>query len=99
MKPTEIKPTLSKAQIDDISLAASKMHGHEKRSFMAEMTLKYCDGKIRRAENIFGWGRNAVETGLGEVQTGIICLFSQAACSGRKLWEENEPEAAEVLKQ
>ncbi|KPA18877.1 transposase [Candidatus Magnetomorum sp. HK-1] len=52
-KTTEIVPSLSNAQIDDISLAASKMHGHEKRTFMAEMTLKYCDGKSRRAESIF----------------------------------------------
>jgi len=30
------------------------MHSHEKRSFMAEMTIKYCDGKSRKAESVFG---------------------------------------------
>jgi len=73
------------------------MHSHEKRSFMAEMTIKYCDGKSRKAESVFGWGRNIVETGLGEIRTGIICLGSQPACCGRKLWEEKEPQAAEAL--
>ncbi|KPA15380.1 Rhodopirellula transposase family protein [Candidatus Magnetomorum sp. HK-1] len=73
------------------------MHGYERRSFMAEITIKYFDGKSRRAESIFGWGRQIVETGLGEIRTGIICLGSQSACSGRKFWEEKEPKAAEAL--
>jgi len=30
---SEIEPVLSLTQLDDIRLAASKMHSHEKRSF------------------------------------------------------------------
>jgi hypothetical protein len=85
--------------IEDICTAASKMRGAGKRSFMAEMTLKYCEGSSRKAETVFGWNRNTVETGLGEKRTGIICIGAQPAGSGRLRWEEREPEAAEVLRQ
>lgn len=84
--------------IEDICLAVSKMHGYERRSYMAEMTLKYCDGNSRRAETVFGWNRNAVETGLGEKRTGIVCIGAQSAVSCRTLWEKREPEAAGVLR-
>jgi len=35
---------LSASQIEDIRLAASKMHGADRRAFQAEMSLKYCEG-------------------------------------------------------
>ena len=91
--------SLNPDYIEDIRLAVSKMHGSERRSFMAEMTVKYCKGSIRRAETVFGWSRKAVETGLGEKRTGIICIGAQSAKSGRILWEKREPEAAETLRQ
>ena len=84
--------------IEDICFAVSKMHGYERRSYMAEMTVKYCEGKSRMAETVFGWNRNAVETGLGEKRTGIICIGAQSARSGRTVWEKREPEAAEMLR-
>ena len=80
-------------------MAAKKMKGAEKRAFQAEMVLKYCDGKARRGEEIFGWGRKTIETGLGEKRTGIMCQGRQRACSGRKRWEEKERQAAEVLQE
>ena len=43
--------------IEDIRSAAAKMHGSERRSFMAEMTLKHCGGNQRRAETVFGRSR------------------------------------------
>lgn len=84
--------------IEDICLAVSKMHGYERRSYMAEMTLKYCDGKSRRAETVFGRNRNAVETGPGEKRTGIVRIGAQSDASGRTVWEKREPEAAEMLR-
>ena len=81
----------------DIRLAASKMTGATRRSFEAEMTLKYCGGDARQAESVFGWGRHTVELGLAERRTGILCLGAQSACSGRKRWEDTHPEAAEAL--
>lgn len=89
---------LSEEHIADIRLAASHMTGARRRSFLAEMTLKYCQGSARQAETVFGWSRHTVATGLGEKRTGIVCLGAQSAGSGTLRWEEREPEAAEILR-
>lgn len=93
-----LPPLLTPSQIQDLRLAASKMTGAARRAFQAEMTLKYCHGRTRLAETIFGWSREAVAVGLAEHRTGIRCLGAQSACSGRKRWEEHDPEAAEALR-
>lgn len=85
--------------VDTIRAAAMKMHGAERRAFLAEVTLKYCQGNARKAETVFGWGRSTIETGLSEKRTGIICLGAQSCFSGRKRWEDKFPEAAEALRQ
>lgn len=90
---------LSPSQIEDLRLASSKLLGATRRSFQAEMALKYCGGNARYTETVFGWGRNNVELGLAELRTGITCLGAQAAYSGRRCWEEDFPEAAETLRQ
>ena len=57
--PVSMSPTLQ--QIADLRLAASQMTGATRRAFQAEMTLKYCDGNARRAEDLFGWGRHNLQ--------------------------------------
>jgi hypothetical protein len=93
----ESHEALRPSQIVDLRLAASKMTGATRRAFQAEMALKYCGGNPLLAETIFGWGRHTVEVGLAERRTGITCLGAQAAFSGRKPWEDTQPEAAEAL--
>jgi hypothetical protein len=88
---------LAAGHIEDIKLAASKMARVERRAFQAQMTVKYCAGSPRRAEALFGWSRDAVELGLHEKRTGIICLSAQSAFSGRQLWEDKYPQAAAAL--
>ena len=83
--------------IEDIKLAASKMSRIDRRAFQAEMALKYCAGNARRAEEIFGWSRDAVQLGLHEKRTGVVCLSAQSAFGGDKLWEEKHPEVADAL--
>jgi len=85
--------------MQDLRLAASKMTGAARRALQAEMTLQYCRGSSRLAETLLGWSREAVEVGLAEHRTGLLCLGAQSALSGRKRWEEKEPEAAEALRQ
>lgn len=92
-------PLLSPNQMDDLRLAAAKMRGKERRAFQAEMTEKYCHGSARRAETLLGWSRDAVEVGLAEQRTGMVCLGAQAAWSGRKRWEEKYPAAAAALRE
>jgi Rhodopirellula transposase DDE domain len=88
---------LRPSQVADLRLAASKMTGPTRRACQAEMALKYCGGNPLLAETLFGWGRHTVEVGLAERRTGLLCLGAQAAFSGRKRWEDTQPEAAEAL--
>ncbi|EAM50433.1 transposase unknown protein [Crocosphaera watsonii WH 8501] len=85
--------------VDDLRLAASKMTGAERRSFQAEMCLKYCGGSARQTEIVFGWGRKNVQLGLHEKRTGIVCLGLQSVNSGCKKWEERYPIVAQSLKE
>ena len=85
---------LEEDQIDDLRLAAFKLKGAERRAFMAEMTLKYCGGRARLAETVFGWGRETVEVGLAEKRTGIECVGAQPARCGGKRWEEQYPQTS-----
>lgn len=103
--PREKKPgkggatlPVSPNQREDLRLAAAQMSGAARRAFQAEMTLKYCHGSARLAETLLGWSREAVEVGLAERRTGIVCVGGHAAWSGRKRWEEKYPEAAEALR-
>lgn len=91
--------SLTPSQIEDLRLAASKMNGVERRSFQAEMALKYCQGSTRLAETLFGWGRQNIEIGLAEKRTGITCVGLQSTFSGAKRWEEKQPEVALSLQQ
>lgn len=91
------RPSLTLSHIADLRLAASKLSGPARRSFEAEMTLKYCEGNPLKAEAVCGWGRQTVALGLAERPSGIICLGAQSAVSGRKRWEEQHPRAAHAL--
>ena len=88
---------LSQSQIEDLRLAASTLSGAKRRGFQAEISLKYCEGKARRAERIFGWNRKSVEVGLAEHRTKLVCKGLQSRFSGNKRWEEKNPDAAAVL--
>jgi hypothetical protein len=83
--------------IEDIRLASTKMTGAARRAFQAEMATRYCDGIARRAEDLFGWSRQAVQLGLHEKRCGIVCLGHHEFCCGAKLWEEKHPEVAQAL--
>ncbi|MEO1297004.1 MAG: transposase [Cyanobacteria bacterium J06636_16] len=89
------RPTAS--QIEDLRLAASRLSGPARRAFQAEMALKYCEGNPRRAERLFGWGRQTVALGLAEKHHQIICVGSQSGFAGNKRWEERYPDAAAAL--
>lgn len=95
----KIPELLTKSQIEDLRLAASKMKGVERRSFQASIALKYCQGRARLAETVFGWGRQSIELGLAETTTGISCKGLQSTNSGAKRWEEKEPIVALSLQQ
>jgi hypothetical protein len=97
LKQTTASSLPDAEHIDDIKLAASKMSRTNRRAFQAEMAMKHCAGSARRAEDIFGWSRAAVQLGLHEKRTGVVCLSAQSTFGGDKLWEEKHPEVADVL--
>ena len=75
---------LNRSQIEDLRLAAAKLLRASRRSFPAEMSLKYCQGSARLTETVFGWGRNNVELGLAEKRTGITCKWSASGFWGKQ---------------
>ena len=77
--------------------AASKLTGAKRRAFMAEVTQDYFDGSPRKAETQLGWSRQAIATGLKELETGITCVDNYRG-RGRKKTEEVFPNLSEDIK-
>ncbi len=96
--PRRFSQQVSSQQIADLRLAAAQMTGAKRRAFQAEMTEQYCAGNARQAERMFGWGRETLEVGLAERRTGMTCVGAQSAFSGRKRWEDHQPQAAAALR-
>ena len=82
---------LSEVVRTTIQSAAEKLTGFRRRQFQAEVARQYCRGSARQAERLFGWGREAVATGLHELRTGIRCVDNYSA-RGRHKTEELHPE-------
>src|ERR1700721_892028 len=76
-----------------LQAGASRLRGHQRRLFMAEVTLETCSGSARQAESRFGWGRDTVIKGLHELEQGIRCQENFSA-RGRPRWEEQVPQRA-----
>ena len=76
---------------------ARRLQGHERRLFMAEVTLKLCEGNARKAERRFGWGRETVDKGLHELRQGMRCLENFTAGVARAL-EEKNPQLAQDIR-
>lgn len=76
---------------------ANRLKGHERRLFMAEVTLKLCAGNARKAERRFGWGRDTVAKGLHELQQGVRCLENFSA-RGRPRLEDKTPQLAQDIR-
>lgn len=72
---------------------ADRLTGHQRRLFLAEVTVELCGGNARRAERRFGWGRETIDKGLHELRQGIRCVENFAA-RGRSRWEDRHPQRA-----
>jgi hypothetical protein len=81
---------------ETIKSAARKLTGFQRRQFQAEMAIEYCQSKPRRAEQVFGWGRDAVKKGLNELRTGIRCVENFSA-RGRCKTEDQYPELVQEI--
>jgi hypothetical protein len=76
-----------------IRSAAQRLNGHQRRLFQAEVTNALCGGSARAAERRFGWGRDSVEKGLHEADSGLRCVENFAA-KGARPREEKDPQLA-----
>ena len=63
----------------------------KRRRAIGDVTLTILDGKHRVAEDVFGWGRSAVEVGIKEFQTGLSCVNDISARRKQKT-EDKSPE-------
>ena len=91
LDPAEEPKSLTRSQIEDLRLAASKMNRVEPRGFQAQMRLKYCQGRVRLAQTVFRWGRENIKLGLAEKRTRIICVGLQSAFRTAKRCQEKQP--------
>ena len=91
LKDETMLTELTESVRETIRSAARKLTGFRRRQFQAETAIKYCQGNPRRAEQVFGWGRDAVHTGLNELRTGIRCV-DDFSTRGRRRTEEQQPE-------
>ena len=76
-----------------IRSGARRLTGFQRRAFLAEVATELCGGNARRAESRFGSGRETVEKGSHERQTGLRCLEDFAA-RGRQRAEQKGPRLA-----
>lgn len=80
-----------------LQIGAERLKGHQRRLFQAEICLKLCEGKPRRAERRFGWGRHNVALGIHEFQSGIRCLENFVA-KGHRRAEDRNPQLAQDIR-
>ena len=90
--------SISSDTVDSIRSAAQKLTSYKRREFQAEMTVKYGNSSSRIAEDLFGWRRTTVETGLGELRTGIRCIDNTVA-RGRKKSEVLLPQLEQRIRE
>lgn len=57
-----------------IQSAAKALSGYKRRAFIAGVANDYFQGNARKTEREMGWGRDTIETGMGEIRTGIRCI-------------------------
>jgi transposase len=89
----------SKAPTDALlQRGAQRLTGHQRRLFLAEVTVELCGGNARQAERRFGWGRETIDKGLHELRQGIRCLENFKA-RGRQRWEDQNAQRAADLRE
>ena len=83
--------TVDEKSISILRNGGRNLTGAKRREFEAEVTVVYFDRNARQAETILGWGRQTVELGMKELETGIRCESNYRA-RGNKRTEEKRPD-------
>lgn len=88
---------ISESQIDIFKETSKMVTGSDRRKFQANITKEYLDGNARKAENVFGWGRETVKLGMKEIESGFICLIDVHK-RGNTRTEEKSPQIEEEIR-
>jgi len=81
-----------------IQEAVKRLKGYQRREYIAKISLDYFHGNARKTEREMGWGRDCVQKGLKEKETGIRCIDNYQA-SGRKRTEDQLPNLSEDIRE
>lgn len=81
---------VSKDMIDLLSRTVALVPWPGRRKVMGDIVVTLLDGKVRVAEDVFGWSRQTVELGMNELRTGITCLNDLSKRRPPKV-EEKQP--------
>ena len=77
--------------------AARRLTSFKRREYQAKITLDYFGGSARKAERALGWGRESVEKGLKETESGIRCIDNFQG-RGKNRTEDKIPNLTEDIK-
>jgi transposase len=88
----------SNALIELLQRGAQRLKGHQRRLFLAEVTIELCGGNARQAERRFGWGRETIDKGMHELCQGIRCLENFAG-RRRPRWEDRNPQLGRDIRE
>ena len=80
-------------------LAASKLPRHDHRIFIAEVTIRLCQGNARQAEEQFGWGRETVRRGLRELRENTVIADKHVKPRGPVRSEDRNPQLAKDIRE
>jgi hypothetical protein len=97
MKPTTLaRNGVSTEMVELIGRLIELIPWPARRRAMGDVTMALLDGKQRVAEDVFGWKRTAVELGIHECQTGIVCVNDITARSKPKTEDKHPKLLAEI---
>lgn len=82
---------LPRSVLDSIRRTAKSLTGYARRVFQAVIANEHAEGKLRKAESLFGWNRDAVRRGLCEERIG------REICSRRNLKQIRSPNPRKYL--
>ena len=71
---TLVRNGVSTEMVDLVGRLVELIAWPARRQAMGDVAMVLLEGKPRVAENVFGWNRRAVEVGIHEYQTGIVCV-------------------------
>ncbi|NOY69701.1 MAG: transposase [Deltaproteobacteria bacterium] len=94
---TLVRNGVSTELVELISRLVDLIPWPSRRSAMGDVTLLLLDGKKRVAEDVFGWGRSAVQVGIKEFQTGISCMNDLSKRCKPKTEEKNPELLADIF--